>query len=152
MARAPFQILVYPYRQTAEGQFEYAIFQRAYVWWWQGIAGGGEDGETPLQAAQRESFEEAGISADSQFLRLDTIVPVRAVEFNVSQIWGEDIYVIPMYCFGVKANQDVFTLSHEHLTYRWLRYLEAHDLTRYDSNRTALWELDARLRGKGPRG
>lgn len=42
MARVPFQVLVYLYRRTAEAEF--ALFRRADGGWWQGIAGGGEEG------------------------------------------------------------------------------------------------------------
>ncbi len=62
MPRAPFQILVLPYRKIAEA-FEFAVFSRSDYACWQGIAGGGEEGETPMEAAQREAREEAGISA-----------------------------------------------------------------------------------------
>ena len=152
MARASFQVLVYPYRQTDTAAFEYALFRRAVVGWWQGIAGGGEDNETPIQAARRETHEEAAILPESEFLHLDTVIPVRATEFNVSHIWGEDVYVIPMYCFGVMANGSDIVLSHEHSEFRWLSYWDAYNLMKYEGNKTALWELEKRLRGGGPRG
>jgi broad specificity phosphatase PhoE len=37
------------------------------------------------------------------------------------------------------------TLSREHTDYRWVAYAEAARLLRWDSNRTALWELNERL-------
>ena len=37
----------------------------------QGIAGGGENDETPLQAAVRESWEEGGLFPETPFLQLD---------------------------------------------------------------------------------
>jgi len=37
-------------------------------------------------------------------------------------------------------------LSHEHAQMKWASYDEAHALLRYDSNKTALWELAQRLR------
>ena len=40
MARAPFQILVFPYRRRGD-KFEFALFRRADDGYWQGIAGGG---------------------------------------------------------------------------------------------------------------
>ena len=86
MSRAPFQVLVNPYRKRSNGHFEYALMQRADDGTWQGIAGGGEDGETPFEAAIRETYEEA--------------------------------------CRLIK----------------------------YDGSRTALRELDKRLKGNGPRG
>ncbi|MDX9955097.1 MAG: NUDIX domain-containing protein, partial [Anaerolineae bacterium] len=63
MARAPFQVLVYPYRRKLDGQIEIALLKRADAGYWQGIAGGGEDPESPLEAARRETYEESGIPA-----------------------------------------------------------------------------------------
>lgn len=42
-------------------------------------------------------------------------------------------------------------LSPEHSEYRWLRYEEAQAMIHFDGNRTALWELHARLSGLKPR-
>ena len=39
-------------------------------------------------------------------------------------------------------------LSHEHEKMQWLRYEEAVKLLKYDSNKSALWELDFKLRNK----
>lgn len=151
MARAPFQILVYPYRQAGAAEFDYALFRRSDAGWWQGVAGGGEDDETPLQAARRETWEEAGLSA-TDFMELDTIISTRVSEFGISHIWGEDVYINPMYCFGLRVPDQPIVLSYEHTEYRWLGYQEAYDLMRYDGNKTALWELEMRLQGCGPRG
>jgi len=62
------------------------------------------------------------------------------------------VYVISMYCFGIEVTGQSLVLSHEHTEYRWLKYEEADNLMKYDGNKTALWELDRRLRGLGPRG
>lgn len=120
--------------------------------WWQAVAGGGEGEETPLEAAKRETVEESGIPQDSLFVQLDTVVPVPVTEFRDSHLWGEDVYVIPQYCFGVSANDIRIVLSYEHTESRWLNYEEAHNLLEFDGNKTALWELDKRLMGQGPRG
>jgi len=152
MARAPFNVLVFPYRMLGDDEFEYALLKRADARFWQGVTGGGEDGETPLETARRETFEETGILPDSPFLQLDTVEPIPVTFFSVSHLWGDDVYVIPQYCFGVLANDGELVLSHEHTEYRWLRYEEADWLLKWDGNRTALWELDRRLRGRGPRG
>ena len=53
--RAPFQILAIPYR-IVDGTPMYCVFHRADHDQWQFIAGGGEDNETPLAAAKRETF------------------------------------------------------------------------------------------------
>lgn len=57
--RAPFQILAIPY-QIIDGSPRYCVFHRADHDQWQFIAGGGEDNETPLEAAKRETVEEGG--------------------------------------------------------------------------------------------
>ena len=95
MARAPYNVLVYPYRRVGEGAFEYALLKRADAGFWQGVTGGGEDGETPLGTARRETHEETGISPGSAFLQLDTVTPVPVTFFGCSHLWGEDVYVIP---------------------------------------------------------
>lgn len=152
MSRAPFQVLVYPYRRVIEDGFEFAVFKRTDTDYWQAIAGGGEDIETPLEAARREAAEEAGIAPDSEFIQLDSIESIPVIEFSNSYLWGDDVYVIPQYCFGVLVREEIMVLSHEHSEYRWLRYQEAYDMVKFDGNRTALWELNKRLHGKGPRG
>jgi len=150
LSRAPFQVLVYAYRRNDIGQLEYALLKRADLEFWQAIAGGGEGDETPLDAARREAFEEAGIPPNSEFMRLDTVVSIPATAFKDRRVWGNDVYVIPQYCFGV-ATQDIqLTISCEHTEYKWLVYPEAYELIKYDGNKTALWELDKRLQGKGP--
>ena len=152
MARAPFQVLVYPYRRLKEGQIEYALLKRADEGWWQGIAGGGEDEEKPLEAARRETFEEAGIPPTAEFMQLDSMESIRVSGFRDSHLWGENVYVIPQYSFGVAAQDLEIIISREHTEYRWYPYAEADELIKYDGCKTALWELNKRLQGKGPRG
>ncbi len=151
MVRTPFQVLVYPYRQTDDGGFEYALLKRQDSQCWQGIAGGGEDNESVLEAAKRETHEETGIPKDSFFLQLDTVEPIPVTEFRDSYLWGGSVFVIPQYCFGVLVKAGKIVLSREHTEYKWLKYAEARSLLKYDGNKTALWELDRKLRGLGPR-
>ena len=152
MARVPFNVLVFPYRKADKVEFEYALLKRSDAGFWQGISGGGENDETPLEAAKRETYEEAGIPSDSSFVQLDTVEQVPVTEFKDSYLWGEDVYVIPQYCFGVLVEDSGLVLSREHTEYRWLKHEEARRMLKYDGNKTALWELDKRLRGQGPRG
>jgi len=144
MSRAPFQILVLPYRLTDEGGIEYAIFRRADLDCWQGIAGGGEDDETPIEAAKRESYEEAGIPPDSDYIKLDSFSTIPAVGIS-GFLWGEDVLVVPQHCLGVRVERPELRLSDEHTEYRWLPYDKAHELLKWDSNKNALWELNHRL-------
>jgi len=151
MTRAPLQILVLPYRPTEAGDWEFAVFNRSDSGGWQGIAGGGEGMETALEAARREAFEEAGIPANASFLRLDTTASIRVTCFPESEIWGEDRFVVPEHAFGVEVASERVSMSTEHVDVRWLPFADAEALLRFDSNRTALWELNQRIRGLGPR-
>jgi dATP pyrophosphohydrolase len=151
MPRAPFQILVYLYRRDAQGDLAFALFERADAHFWQGIAGGGEDDETPLQAAMRETREEAGLDLIDGWLALDTIASIPVTAFGDSSLWGETVYVIPQYSFGIHAGAGEIRLSWEHSACAWLPYNEALARLHFDSDRTALWELNQKLQGKGPR-
>lgn len=151
MARAPFQVLVLPFRRLSPEQVEYAVFSRADYFCWQFLAGGGEDQESPLIAAKREAYEEAGIDRNRPFLALDSKASIPVYHFGGSRKWGEDIFVIAEHAFGVDVGAFDFQLSTEHNEMQWLTYAEAYARLTYESNRTALWELNQRLLGKGPR-
>jgi dATP pyrophosphohydrolase len=62
--------------------------------------------------------------------------------------WGKDVYVIPEYTFGVKPDSKDINLSVEHTEYRWVSYEDAVAMLQWDSNKNALWELNARITGK----
>lgn len=124
----------------------YAVFRRSDAGrCWQGIAGGGEIGETPLAAAKREAWEEAGIGPESAYVALDSLATIPVIHFAPFRD-REDMFVIPEYSFGVEVVADAFRLSGEHGEYAWLPYPEAEAALRWDSNKNALWELDRRLR------
>lgn len=144
MPRAPFQILVFPYRLTDDGGIEYAVFRRADLNCWQGIAGGGEDDETPIQAAKRESYEEAGIPPGNDYIKLDSLSTIPVVGIS-GFLWGKDVLVVPQHCFGVRVENSDLRLSDEHTEYCWLPYDKAREILKWDSNKNALWELNHRL-------
>ena len=151
MARAPFQVLVFPYRPAAEDGLEYALLRRADEGYWHVVAGGGEGYESPTQAARRETQEEIGVGGHATLLPLDTVTSVPVTEFRDSYLWGEQIYVIPEYSFGVDAGAAEIRLSAEHTEVCWVTYEEALVMLHHGGNKVALWELDRRLRGLGPR-
>ena len=143
-SRAPFNILVFPFRITAEGALEFAVFRRTDHGWWQGVAGGGEGEESPLSAARRESFEEASIPEESSYVVLDTRNSIPATSFSGHR-WSPEVIVIPEYAFGVRFDGGDIHLSHEHSEVRWLGIEEAYETLRFESNRVALWELAVRI-------
>jgi dATP pyrophosphohydrolase len=113
---------------------------------------GAEDQESPLEAARREAFEEAGIESGCTYIALDTRTSIPVHYFAESYCWGESIYVVPEYSFGVDVSGINLRLSVEHGEFQWLAYADALACLTYDSNKTALWELNQKLLGKGPRG
>lgn len=142
--RAPFQILAIPYRITGGTPF-YCVLRRSDLGCWQFIAGGGEDDETPVQAALREISEEGGVEAD-KLIPLKSMCYVPADIFPNRRLyrWPEDTYILPEYAFAFRCQGEV-RLSREHTECVWLRFEEARQRLRYDSNRTALYELHCRL-------
>lgn len=114
---------------------------------WQFIAGGGEEEDSSItESAKREAFEEAGISKTCDFFKLDTCCSIPSGCFkNAEAIWGKECFVIPEYAFAVRVESTLLQLSREHTEYKWLTYAEAQTVLQYDSNKTALWELNRRL-------
>ena len=143
--RAPFQILVLPYRRTPTG-FEYAIVKRSDAGWWQFVAGGGEVGESPLEAALRETEEEIGVHPNAPLLELDSKTTVPKVVFGAAESWGNDVFVIPEHCFAANVGSHEIRLSGEHNEFQWVDYQTAREKLKWDSNRCALWELNERLK------
>ncbi len=144
MSRAPFQVFVYLHRMSKENELEFALFRRSDAGYWQGIAGGGEDGESPIEAARREAFEEANIPTNSMFHRLDTNVCLPVIAFESYKDWDNNLFVIPQYYFAVEYCGPI-TISSEHTEVAWFAYAECEKRLHWDSDKTALWELNQRL-------
>jgi dATP pyrophosphohydrolase len=147
MARAPFQVLVLPYRRSG-ARIEYAVLRRADLGVWQGIAGGGEDDETPDEAARREAFEEAGISASSTVQRLVSVSAIAVEHFSGRQSWDPSLATIPEYSYAVDADGQSLHLSVAHTEFRWVDFEEGLAMFEWESNGTALRELHERLTGR----
>jgi dATP pyrophosphohydrolase len=137
-------VLVLPFRRTAGG-FEVAVLRRADDGSWQGVAGGGTVGESVVQAARREAFEEAGIPPGAPLYRLQTFDTVPAAIFGARAGWPPDTYVVAQHFFACELTGAEVVLSAEHTEVRWVGGDDALRLLRYDSNRTAVVELAERL-------
>lgn len=147
MNRAPLQVLIIPYRNVGSHHV-FAVLRRKDEGYWQWIAGGAATGETTEQAASREMWEEAGIARDTPLLPLDSRTTIPACHFADRDTWGPDVLVLPERSFAVRAPTEFIVLSDEHTEYRWVDYKIAMSMLRWESNRTALWELNERL-GRG---
>jgi dihydroneopterin triphosphate diphosphatase len=148
MARKPIQVLAIPFRRHGS-DFEYCVFRRADDASWQFVAGGLEGDEEPIEAAKRECLEEAGLSPSSRIIALDSVASVPAIVFREWKTWPAGTYVVNELTFGIEATGQEIKIGHEHTDFRWLQFHEASTLLRWDSNRTALWELSQRLMNSG---
>ena len=147
MSRAPFQVLIFPFiASKCRKQIEYAIFKREDMNLWQGIAGGGESDESFLEAAQRETFEESGICQSSRFITLTSMTTIPVEFISKYFLWGNNVYVIPEYSFGVEVKDKNICLSSEHKEVQWVSYRKAIKMLKWDSNKSALWELEKRIK------
>ena len=138
-----YQVLVFPFRKCDGAGYQYAIFRRIRSGLWQAISGGGKTGESCIEAAKREAWEETGIPQSADYFCLETINSVPIYYFTEQTPEGK--YVINEHCFAVDCTGIEITLSPEHSEYRWVDYETARESLKWDSNKTALWELNQRL-------
>jgi len=147
MGRAPFQVLVIPFIKC-DNKIKYCVFERKNpLCQYQFIAGGGKNAETPIEAAKRESVEEAQIRCDN-FIKLTSLcyIPTHIFSKKQRQEWGDDIFVIPEYAFAAELKSEKITISDEHIDFHWSTYDEAITKLKWDSNKTALYELNCRIK------
>jgi dATP pyrophosphohydrolase len=112
---------------------------------WQFLSGGGESGESPMQAAKREANEEGGIPFDCEMVQLESISSIPASNFAAHKERGESVSDIPEYSFAVELKNKDLNLSSEHTELQWLECGEAATRLEWVSNKTALWELNKRI-------
>ena len=144
--RAPLQVLVILYKKEKD-EILYGIGLRSTRNIWQFVAGGAEDKETPIEAAIRELSEETGINIkEEDLIVLDSKTTIPVVNVTGTYTWGEDVFVVPEYAFAVDATNFQIKLSNEHTEFKWLEYNKAMDILTYDSNKSALWELNEKLK------
>jgi dATP pyrophosphohydrolase len=144
MARAQYNTLVLPYHLSSNGS-EYAVFHCTHGSMIQFLAGGGEDDETPFEAARREAREEAGIEVPpDHWIKLDSQASIPRDAFPHAP-WPENVHVVTEHAFAVRLVTKDLVLSPEHNQYEWLNYEQARQALTWDSNRVALFELNRRL-------
>lgn len=144
--RAPIQVLVILYKKKKD-EILFCVGLRSSKNIWQFVAGGAEDKETPIEAAVRELREETGINIkEEDLIVLDSKTTIPVVNVTGTYTWGKDVFVIPEYAFAVDATSFQIKLSNEHTEFKWLKYDKAMEILTYDSNKSALWELNEKLK------
>ncbi len=142
--RSPYQILAFPFIKEDE-DYIYAIFKRKDMGIWQGIAGGGEEGERPIDTVKREVHEELSIISDMEYIRLASTTTIPAENIHGIK-WGKELIMIPEISFGVRVSTKELVIKEEHTEYMWTNLQGALEKLNYDSNKSAIWELDYRLK------
>ena len=56
------------------------------------------------------------------------------------------MYYAEEFSFAVNISDQSIKLSEEHSEYKWVSYEEAKSLLKYDSNKSALWELNEKIK------
>ncbi len=144
MRRQPKQVLVFPFiKQNAD--IKYCIFYRNDLKVWQGISGGVEKYENNLQTVIRESYEEAHITNHKRIIKLKSCCYISVVDVVGSFLWGRDTALVKENAYGIEVITENISISNEHTEYKWCDFEEAKILLHWDSNKTALWELNHRL-------
>ena len=142
--RRPKQVLVFLFRKNENNEYEYCIFYRRKLNFWQAISGGVEDNETLVETVKREVLEETGISV-KDLIKLQSTSTIPVINVTGDFTWGKDVYVVTEYSFGAFIENSDIILSNEHKKFEWLTYDEVYEKLKYDSNKTALWELNQRF-------
>ncbi len=143
--RLPYQIIIIPYKKSLNG-FKFLILKRSDFNFWQWVSGGGEsEDRNIIDTVVRELKEEINILVDpKKIIRLEsrnTIFEDEPLKYK-----DKNITVVPEYAFGVDIKESKIKISKEHREYRWVTKEVAKKLLRYDSNKTALQELDKIIR------
>jgi diaminopimelate epimerase len=137
--RVPRQVLVYVYRSGPE----FLLLRRIerLGGFWQGVTGAPEWGESDMDAAVREAFEETGLEAGGGMRIADYRYvlrrPSQAAEWD--RLYGPGVETVPEEVFAAEAPAGWEpTLSWEHDDYRWCALEEALGLLKFEENREGL--------------
>jgi 8-oxo-dGTP pyrophosphatase MutT (NUDIX family) len=128
---------------------EFLVMRRApeRLGYWSLVAGGLESGETPIEAAQRELFEEAGLAAKVRPLPITLSYSLLDDPPAIRARYAPGIERVTVHAFVVDAPVKWEpTLDAEHDLYEWCDLNEALELLFYDTARDAVRAADRELR------
>lgn len=145
--RQPKQILAIPFI-IEENELRILILKKRHTGYWQFISGGCENDELEHNTVMREVQEEIGVKNISNLYQLETqnSIPVNVFSPDQKVSWADNILVIPETIFAFKMSCCKIELSSEHTEYKIVDYNTAIELLKWDSNKTALWELSQLLK------
>lgn len=129
-------VCVYLGRKTDEG-WEYLLLRRVprFGGFWQGVTGGVDGSEIPLQAAEREVLEETGFSPAS-FLPINFPF-VFPIPDELRHLYDPRFKEFISHRFVAEVESGEPKLSFEHDAWRWCGLDEATSLLRYQNDAEA---------------
>jgi dATP pyrophosphohydrolase len=131
--RLPIQVQAIIFKKTS-GRLHYLLLKRTpeREGFWQPVTGGLEEGETRVEALEREVLEETGIKSI-----VGIIEDVHYFEYSHP-------YFIKEYVFGVEIhpNEKIVIDGKEHCRFRWCSFQEALELLKWNENKEALSRLN----------
>lgn len=132
--------------RVMDGTIQYLLLKRKKEkgGFWQPICGRLEEGETQLQGALREIYEETGIIMEN-ILRI--IHDVYHFEMDKHYMTDKKIPKIVEYVYGIEINSSIQiditkNRSDEHEEMRWTDYKTAIEMLKWKDNKTALEKLN----------
>lgn len=120
---------------------EFLVLRRApeRLGYWSLVSGGLEPGETPLDAAQRELFEEALLAADVGALPVSLSYSLLDDPPAIRARYGPGIETVTVHAFVVEAPEGWEpTLDAEHDLHRWCDLDSTLELLVYDTAKDAV--------------
>jgi len=101
--------------------------------------------KTPEESARRE-IERMGIISILNIIVPKSMCCVPVERFPNRQLynWADNMYLVSKHLFGFACTKEL-VLSHEYTKFVWLGYEEAREKLQWDSNKTALYELNCKL-------
>jgi len=129
--RLPIQVQCILFRKI-NGKIQYLLLKRIKEGFWQPVTGGLEEGETKVEAIEREVLEETGIKNIARIIE-----DVHYFEYS-------DSHFIKEYVFGVEVhpNEKIVLDGKEHSQFKWCSFQEALELLKWDENKKALSRLN----------
>jgi len=137
--RLPIQVQAILFKKIS-GRLHYLLLKRTLEkeGFWQPVTGGLEEGETKVEALEREVLEETGIK---NIVRI--IEDVHYFEYSDSHfIKGYDF--VREHVFGVQIhpNEKIVLDGKEHSQFKWCSFQEALELLKWKENKEALSRLN----------
>ncbi len=120
---------------------EFLVLRRApeRLGYWSLVSGGLEPDETPVEAAQRELFEEAGLEAEVRALPITLTYSLLDDPPAIRARYGPGIETVTVHAFVVEAPEGWEpVLDAEHDLHRWCELDAALELLVYDTAKDAV--------------